>query len=87
MFAVDFAAHGPSRRLIASLAIEVHMSFGNEEEPFDQLVAEAISRAAAPQTVVEHLRDAAEHSLRTNPVVTLSLATVVGFIAGALWKA
>ena len=63
------------------------MFFGNEEEVFDQLIAEANVRAAAPQTASEHLRDAAEHSLKTNPLATLSLAAVMGFIAGALWKA
>lgn len=63
------------------------MSFGNEEEPLDQLMAEAKARTVASDSSQDGLRAAVSRSFRDDTLVTISLAIVIGFIAGALWRA
>lgn len=53
----------------------------------DKAVRAARARAEPSPNVADNFQVAVDRSLRDQPLTTLGLAVMVGFVLGAIWKA
>ena len=53
----------------------------------ENFVEGAREASESAQQVADNFQQAVDHSVRDQPLTTLALACVTGFILGAIWKA
>lgn len=56
-------------------------------ETTDHIVEGAREASESAQQVAENFQQAVDRSVRDQPLTTLALACVTGFVLGAIWKA
>jgi len=61
--------------------LESQRHFTDPPEGMDQGIGEGM------QTVTGNFKRALDHSLHDDPMATLAMAAMVGFVLGAIWKA
>lgn len=57
------------------------------EEAADGVLAQAREASESAQQVADNFQKAVDTSVRTQPMTTLFMAGVLGFVLGAIWKA
>lgn len=59
----------------------------SRDDDIDKALRAARAMKSAPATVTDNFQQAMDRSLRDQPLTTLGLAVMVGFVLGAIWKA
>jgi ElaB/YqjD/DUF883 family membrane-anchored ribosome-binding protein len=80
----DFSDRAVDAGLRAADAVGT--AVGRIQETGEQLKAHGSEAASNVQDVATNLSKAVNKSLKDQPMTTLGMAAVVGFVLGALWK-
>jgi ElaB/YqjD/DUF883 family membrane-anchored ribosome-binding protein len=64
-----------------------HAQNRSSDQDVDKAVRAARAMGSAAPTVTDNFQHAMDRSVRDQPLTTLGLAVMVGFVLGAIWKA